>query len=180
MQKPSLLQSAKSKAPAFKRPDIKPFIPEGQQDAVDRIVAAGMRMMYSPEMKDEVLQAVNSDMPMGKKLGENAGGLLLTLDKQSQGGLPVEAMFPAGAELMSEAADMLIAAGQTVTNEDWKDGFFTLIGIIGKQFGGTDETIMAEIGKHVPQGGGEGEEAEGAQDMAAEPEGEPTEQEDVA
>jgi hypothetical protein len=170
MQKASLLQQAKGKAPAFKRPDISAFIPSGQEDAVARIVAAGMKMMYAPDMKDEVLKAVQADEPVGQKLGSNAAGIVLTLYKQSQQGLPPEAIFPAAAELMSECADMLIAAGQTVTQEDWKEGFFVLVAIVGKQLGGTDEQIMSAM----QQAGGS--DAEDGADGASEPGGEPAEE----
>lgn len=152
--KPPLMQAAKGKAPAFKRPDLSAFIPAGQEDAVARLVAAGMKVMYSPDMKDEVMAAVQSDQPPGQKLGENAAGIMLTLMEQAQGKVPPEAIFPAAAELMSECAEMLVAAGHPVSQEDWKDGFFMLIGILGRKLGGTDEQIMGEMGKHV-QGGGE-------------------------
>lgn len=152
MAKTPLMRQARAKAPAFKRPDIAPFIPKGQEDAVARLVAAGLKMMYSPGMKEDVLAAVQSPDPVGKKLGENAAGLVLALIQQSGGQAPEGAIFPAAVELMSECADMLAAAGEPVTQEDWKEGFMTLIAVIGKQLGGTDEQIMGEIGKHVPGG----------------------------
>lgn len=177
MATPSLLQKAKGKAPAFKRPDLSAFIPEGQEDAVARLVAAGMKIMYAPDMKDEVMAAVQADQPAGQKLGENAAGIMLTLMEQAQGKVPPEAIFPAAAELMSECAEMLNAAGQPVTQEDWKDGFFMLLGILGKKLGGTDEQIMGEMGKYAGQGG-EGE--EGAEEAPGMPEeaGEAPEPED--
>lgn len=178
MATPSLLQRAKAKAPPFARPDIAPFIPKGQEDAVARLVAAGIKQMTSPQMRDEVMKAIEADQPVGQKIGSNAAGIVLMLMEQAQGQVPPEAIFPAGAELMSECAEMLIAAGQPVTQEDWKDGFFVLIGTLGKHFGGTDEQIMGEIGKHAP--GGKNPDGEGPDDMAQEPQGEPMPQEDMA
>ena len=174
----SLLQRAKSNAPPFKRPDITPFIPKGQEDAVARLVAAGIKQMSSTQMRDEVMKAIEADQPVGQKLGGNAAGVILMLMEQAQGKVPPEAIFPAAAELMSECAEMLVAAGQKVTQEDWKEGFFVLIGILGKQLGGSDEQIMGEIGKHVPAEGNPDE--EGSEDMAQEPQGEPVPQEDMA
>ena len=81
---------------AFKAPDWRPFTPPEHVDAVERIQAAGMKLMYSEGMRDQLRQAVESDAPMHQKLAENTAGLLLTLDKQSQGGIPLPAMFPAG------------------------------------------------------------------------------------
>lgn len=169
MATPSLLQKAKGKAPAFKRPDLSAFIPEGQEDAVARLVAAGMKIMYAPDMKDEVMAAVQADQPAGQKLGENAAGIMLTLMEQAQGNVPPEAIFPAAAELMSECAEMLNAAGQPVTQEDWKDGFYMLLGILGKKLGGTDEQIMGEMGKYAGQGG-EADEGQGEDEAPGMPE----------
>ncbi len=177
----SLLQKAKASAPAFKRPDLGPFIPKGQEDAVARLVAAGMKTMYSPAMKDEVMAAIQADQPVGQKIGENAAGLVLTLMQQAQGKVPPEAIFPAAAELMSECAEMLVAAGQPVSQEDWKDGFYTLIAVLGKKMGGTDEQIMSEMGKYAGRGG-ESEDAGGEDEAPGMPEeaGEPPEEEEGA
>ena len=166
MQAPSLMQSAKDKAPAFKRPDIRPFIAKGQEDAVERIVAAGMKLMYSPDMKEEVMQAIQSDQPTAQKLGENAAGIILTLDQQAEQGLPEEAMFPAGAELMSEAAEMLVSAGVKVTQDDWAEGFMYLVAIIGKKMGATDEDMMGAMSQGVTDAeGSEQEQAGDTQEM---------------
>lgn len=159
MQKPSLLQSAKSKAPGFQKPDIKALVPPEQMDAVERIVAAGMKYMYSPDMKQEVTQAIQSDEPMAKKLGENVAGLILTLDQQAQ--LPIEAMYPAGIELLGEAAEMVSAAGQTVTQEDFTDAALVLMVTLARKMGADDEQIMAEASKYA---GGDAQ-----QDAASEP-----------
>ena len=153
-----LMKLAREQAPQFKRPDVSQFIPQGQEDAVARLVAAGHKVMYAPDMKDEVMAAVQSPDPVGKKLGENAAGVMLTLMEQAQGEIPPGAIFPAAAELMSECADLLIAAGETVTQEDWKDGFFTLIAVMGKHMGGDEQQIMGEIQKgagRAPQPSGD-------------------------
>lgn len=153
MQKQPLMKQARAKAPAFKKPDLSPFIPKGQEDAVARLVAAGMKILYAPDMKEEVLAAVQSPDPVGKKLGENAAGVTFALMQQAQGAIPPEAIFPAAVELMSECAELLIAAGEQVTQEDWKEGFLTLVAVMGKQLGGTDEQIMGEMRKGAPGAG---------------------------
>ena len=163
MQQPSLLQKAKAAQPGFQRPDVKQFIPEGQEDAVERIVAAGMKYMFSPEMKQEVMDAIASEEPMAKKLGENVAGLILTLDQQAKGGLPVAAMFPAGMELLGEAAEIMSAGGQAVSQEDFNDAALVLMVVLARKMGADDEQIMAEASKYA---GADPE--EGAADMQAE------------
>lgn len=150
-----LMQQAAAGAPKgkpFTPPDAGKIVQPQMKDAVDRIVAAGMKLMYSPAMKDERMQAVQSPDPIPKKLAENTTGLILTLDKQSKGGLPVEAIFPAAVMLLSEAAEVLKAAGQDVSEEDYLDAVRMLFVLLGKKMGGTDEQIMQAAQQALPQG----------------------------
>jgi len=150
-----LMQQAAAGAPKgrpFTPPDAGKIVQPQMKDAVDRIVAAGMKLMFSPAMKDERLQAVQSPDPIPKKLAENVTGLILTLDKQSKGGLPVEAIFPAAVMLLSEAAEVLKAAGQDVSEDDYLDAVRMLFVLLGKKMGGTDEQIMQAAQQALPQG----------------------------
>jgi hypothetical protein len=70
---------------------------------------------------------------------------------------------------MSECAEMLVAAGEPVTQEDWKEGFMVLIAVIGKQMGGTDEQILGEVAKQVPGGAGQRRVGPDDEGMPAEP-----------
>lgn len=150
-----LMQQAAAGAPKgkpFTPPDAAKIVQPQMKDAVDRIVAAGMKLMFSPVMKDERLQAVQSPDPIPKKLAENVTGLILTLDKQSKGGLPVEAIFPAAVMLLSEAAEVLKAAGQDVSEDDYLDAVRMLFVLLGKKMGGTDEQIMQAARQALPPG----------------------------
>ncbi len=136
------IQGAAPAEGGFTPPDWKQFTPPELADAVDRIIAAGVKLMYSPDMRDELKAGVDSQDPPDKKLAENAVGLLLTLDKQAQGGLPIGALFPAAMGLMGECVAVMAAAGQPVTQEDFNDAALNVFAIIGKKLGGSDEEIM--------------------------------------
>lgn len=212
MPKP-LMQAAKASAatkrnvPSFKRPNIAALVPPAMKDTVDRVVAAGMKLMYSPQMKQEVQQAIQSDKPVPQKLAESVTGLLLVLDQQASGGgqaptppgappaaaaptgqptppapgmpagagqpptgappqpeaptgevggIPPEALFPAGMELLSEASAVLAAAGQDVTIEDYNDAALMMFAQIGQKLGGTPDQIMQAAQQAIPGGGDEG------------------------
>ena len=160
-QKPALLQRAKQKVEGFKRPDVKPLIPPDMVDVVDRVVAAGMRYLYSPEMREEVTAAIESPEPTPQKLGNNVTGLLLTLDNQTKGGIPQAALFPAGIELLGEAAEMLVASGQPVTQEDFNTAGLTIFATLAKKLGASDDDVMAAAQQQVggaAQPGAPGEE----------------------
>lgn len=130
------------KGGTFKRPDISSFVPPDVKDVVDRVVAAGMHIMYSPDMRDEVQAAVQSTDPIEKTLSDNVVGLMLTLDQKTQGGIPQAAIFPAAMELMGEAADMLTAAGKSVTQSDYNDAALTMYAMIGQKLGGQPEDML--------------------------------------
>lgn len=138
---------------SFKAPDWRPFTPPEQVDAVERIMAAGMKLMYSEGMRDQLRQAVQSESPMHQKLAENTAGLLLTLDKQSKGGIPLPAMFPAGMALLGEAVEVVQSAGQEVGQEDFNDAALLLFAILGKKMGASDEQLM-QVAQKAAAGGG--------------------------
>jgi hypothetical protein len=151
----------------FKRPDISQFVPPEIKDVVDRVVAAGVKVMYSPQMQDQMKAAIESPDPVPKKMAENVTGLLLTLDKQTQGGIPDQALFPAGMELMGEAAEVLTSAGQPVTQEDYNEAARMMFVLVGQKLGGTRDQIMQAAEQALPGGAGE-EQQEGAQPGDAE------------
>lgn len=164
MAQESLMQQARSKgaAPtrepeeaqggAFQRPDIGQFIPEESKDAVARVVAAGMKLMYSPQMREEVQKEIQREAPVGQKLAESVTGLVLTLDQQARGGIPMEAIFPAAMELLGEAAEVLTAAGETVTQADYNDAAQRMFVLIGQKLGATEEQLMGAAEQAVSGG----------------------------
>lgn len=127
----------------FKKPDTAQFTPPAQKDAVERIVAAGMKVMYSPDMRDDVMQAVQSQDPVPQKLAKSVVGLMLMLDSKAKGGLPPEALFPAELELLGEACEVLEAAGQPVTMDDYNMAAQLIFVMTAKKLGATDEQVMS-------------------------------------
>lgn len=126
----------------FKKPDITQFIPEQARDAVERVVAAGARLLYSPQMREDVLAATKLDMPMPERLAMSTAALMQTLDEKSRGGIPLEAMFPAGMELLGEAAEIMSASGQAVTQADFNQAALQLSVLMTKKLGASDEEAM--------------------------------------
>lgn len=168
-------QQGQQQSGAAAAPDWRQFTPPELQDPVERIVAAGAKLMYSPEMRQELQQAVSAEGPVDQKLADNVVGLMLTLDQKSQGGLPVAALFPAGLGLLGEAAQVLQAAGQQVTQEDFNNAAVRMYVVMGKKLGGTDDQIMQ--GVQQAMGGaapaGQQPEAEDAGEPGEQPEGTP-------
>jgi len=159
MQKSALMQRAQERAPqeqtqGFKKPDPSTFIPKGQEDAVERVVAAGLKTMYAPGMREELQNEVNRDVPVPQKLAEGVVGLVLTLDKQTKGGIPMPAIFPAILMLLAEGAEVLNAAGQPVTQEDYNEAAQLAYVLWARKMGAKDEDIMGQLEQQVAGGQG--------------------------
>ena len=138
-------------AGTFEKKDISAAIPPEQKDAVDRIVAAGMKLMYSPGMRDELRKAVASKEPTPKVLAENILGLMLTMDKQAgKSGLPPAALMPAAVELLGEGADLMVKAGRPVSQDDYTTAIQTLFVMMSKKMGMNDAQIMDTANKALP------------------------------
>lgn len=158
----SIMQKARQSG-AFQRPDISQFIPPGQEDTVARVAAAGQKVMYSPGMRDELNAEVARDAPVPQKMAESVTGLMLTLDAQTPGGIPQEALFPAALDLLAEAAEVLSqAGGAPVTREEYNEAAMLLFVMMSKKLGISDEDIMgaaetaagvAEEGQAAPEQG---------------------------
>jgi hypothetical protein len=151
---------------AFKRPDIASFVPPELQDTVGRLSAAGQKIMYSPQMREELIAAVQDEAPVPQKLAENVAGLLLTLDGQSKGGIPEGAIFPAGLDLLAEAAEVLTQSGTQVTREEYNEAARMLFVILGRKLGIQDDQMMgaAEQAAGVAAPAAQG--SEGGEDVA--------------
>ena len=174
------MQRAQERAPkagGFKKPDPSTFIPKGSEDAVQRVVAAGMKTMYAPGMREELVNEINRDVPIPQKLAEGVVGLVLMLDKQTQGGIPQAAIFPAVLMLLGEAAELLTSTGQAVTQDDYNEAAQMAFVLVARKMGASDEQIMGEMQKRA--GGGQMEPGEGpAHEQSEAPEME--QQEDAA
>ena len=182
----SLMQSAQSQQPvgqAFQKPNIAAVLAKltpQVRDAVDRTVAAGMKLMYAPESKAMRDKAMQSPDPIPKKLAENVVGLLLLIDSKANGGVPVEALFPATLELMVEAANLLQAAGQTVSQQDFNNALLAAHALISKKLGASHDQMIGSAQETIgggqapdpnqaPAQGPQAMPAQGAQPMPSQP-----------
>lgn len=150
----------------FQRHDIAAKVPPEMKDAFERTVAAGMKVMYSPEMRQDVMAEVQREAPVVQKLAESTTGLLLMLDSKSKGGIPEQVIYLAGMELLGEAAEVLVKAGQPVTQEDYNDALNAMFVLIDQKRGVDPKSTMQSATQAVGQTG----QPEGEQPEQAEPE----------
>lgn len=96
--------------------------------AYDRVLMAGMKMLYSPDNAQMVQQLIEDPaVPMANKLGEGIANLVVMMDNEGNGTIPKEVIVPVGVALMFEAADYLFEVGIEVTEDDLSNGLELLL-----------------------------------------------------
>ena len=134
-------------------------MPPELQEAYERVVIAGMKVMFSKESHKLMLDELQKEGPVGQKLGMGIAGLMLLLVKESNGTIPPEVIIPAGINLLTRAADFVRKTKlEKITNADIGDAMEVMISTILQKFGVepeqmaemlnqySDENIPAEMG----------------------------------
>jgi hypothetical protein len=120
-------------------------MPEELQEAYERIVLAGMKILFSQGTNRELLKRIDGPGPIGIRLGKGMATLMLLLFKQSNQTIPPNVIIPAGLYLLSQAADFLKKTEvEEVTNKDIADSMVEFINTLITSFGG-DTQKMYEL-----------------------------------
>ena len=83
-----------------------------QKQQIQRIVVAGMKVMFSPQTHGLMQQVLQSQQPLPQKIGQGVAGLIGLLMKESPGSIPPNLVIPVGVILCAHVADFLRQAGQ--------------------------------------------------------------------
>lgn len=111
-------------------------MPPELQEAYDRVVIAGMKVMFSKESHKLMLDELQKEGPIAQKLGMGIAGLMLLLFKESNETIPPQVIIPAGVNLLSRAADFIRKSGiDSITNADIGDAMELMISTILQKFG---------------------------------------------
>lgn len=111
-------------------------MPPELQEAYERVVVAGMKVMFSKESHRAMLKELERPGPMDQRLGKGVAGLMLLLFKESNGTMPPAVIVPAGVKLLMEAVDFMRETGLgDPTNNEIGNGMQIMISIILEKFG---------------------------------------------
>lgn len=136
-------------SPEQVRKDMK--LPPELQKAYERVVVAGMKMMFSKETNKYMLQQLEGEGSMAEKLGNGIAELMIALFMQSNKTMPPQVIIPAGTELLVQAADFIKKSELApVTNQDIGDGVQTMMAQIFRQFGIDPDKLFQKIGQFDP------------------------------
>lgn len=139
-------------------------IPADTRVAVQRVVLAGMKVMFSPETHQLMLKSIQSDTDPAHAVGMGVTQLVTLLFKQSKNTIPLPALIPAAVLLCCEALDFMEKANMVkVTPVIMANASQTVTAYLFQKMGYTPDKI-AQIVK-----AGNGQQAGGAQPAPPQP-----------
>ena len=125
-------------------------MPVHLQNAFDRVIAAGMKLMYGKKTHALMMQGLDSK-PAGQLLGEGVVGLMGILTEQSNNTIPPEVIIPAGIYLIAEAADFFERSGSlAVSSADIAEATQIYIYMVIQKSGGDPDQMIAKLGQFSP------------------------------
>lgn len=131
-------------------------VPPPLRDAFERIVLAGMKMLYAKDMQDEVEAELGKSGPIEQRIAVGVMGLMGLILQQAKNP-PPEVIIPAGIELVYEAADYATEAGiAEVSEEQKKDAAILFAVLMLKQAGASDDQIKSLAAQQAASGAMEG------------------------
>lgn len=112
-------------------------IPTSQDEAnTQKVVLAGMRVMYDPKVFPQFFSAFSHGGPLPDTLAAQAVGLIKILDGQAKGQIPRNILATSAVVLMLEMADCLVKAGVAKpTKEDLQAATQKLTALLLRVYG---------------------------------------------
>ncbi len=89
-------------------------VPQQFQQALDRAILAGRKILYSPQMTPQIQQLMQGPDSMGDKLAKGVAGLIGILVDKSNKTLPPQILIPAAVVLVAEAGELVNASDEDV------------------------------------------------------------------
>lgn len=132
-------------------------MPPELQNAYERVVVAGMKVMFDKSSHQSALEQLQGEGPVSERLGKAVAGLMVLLFKQSNQTMPPQVIIPAGTDLLIRAADFLKKSGsEQVTDQDVGEALSIMIETILTKFGLDPAKVLNSYdGSQVPaQGAG--------------------------
>jgi hypothetical protein len=136
---------------------------EEEKIIIGRVIYAGMKMLFTKEMNDRVVEGIQRQdgMTPEDKLGIGVGHTLIMLYNESKGTMPIGALLPAGYVLLAKMCEFVNATGvaRPVTDDDFGEALQMMNAVINRTFNPEFNGDLAEQGKMALQQGQQTEQA---------------------
>lgn len=111
-------------------------IPTNFQEAFGRVVTAGMKVMFSEQTHQIMIDELSKEGDLSQKIGEAIAGLMLLLYEKSNQTMPLEVMIPAGVYLLGQGGDFLEkVTGEEITPDITAQAMQIMIETLSQKFG---------------------------------------------
>lgn len=111
-------------------------LPPELQDAYERVVAAGMKVLFSKETHKYMLEQLDAPGSNAEKLGKGIAKVMVFLYNESNGSMPQEILVPAAMILLLRAAEFVNESGKgQVADEEIGQAMEILIDSLFEGFG---------------------------------------------
>lgn len=139
--------------------EIAETLPKQFHEAFARVVKAGMKVIFSPDTHDDVIELISqNEGNIGEAMGQQIAGLMAMLYQKSNQTMPGEVIVPAGIYLLAEAEEFLESVtGEEITPDVTAVAMQTMIdalmngfGIDPQKFYGASEQALAQYKQEQP------------------------------
>jgi hypothetical protein len=128
-------------------------IPSNFQEAFSRVVKAGMRVMFSEQTHDMMIEQLSQEGDLADNVGNAIAGLMLLLYQKSNKTMPGEVIIPSGVYLLAEGADFIEkVTGEKITPDVMAKAMQVMVDVLMKSFGADPNRVMSAAQK-AAQGG---------------------------
>lgn len=115
-----------------------------EQSAYERVVLAGMKIIYTKKVGDQIVTAMRSVKgDAARALATLAQTIILQVDKASNGTLPETVIIPAAAELLEHIAELVDAGGTPVDDALLQRAGQQLVMGLAQEYGVEPEEVQA-------------------------------------
>lgn len=97
---------------------IKSKVPADMQDALEKVVHAGLTILYSPKLEQQRNARIAGTQDPAKEAGEGAARMISNLFQQSGKKMPIAVAMPASMILAFEYLDLIGKAGKAEITPD--------------------------------------------------------------
>lgn len=124
-----------------------------EQSAYERVVLAGMKIIYRDKVADQIVTALRSvKADPARALASVAQTIILQIDKASKGTLPETVIIPAAAEILEHIAELVNTAGAVKVDDALlsRAGQHLLLGL-AQEYGVEPEEVQALLDSVPPE-----------------------------
>jgi hypothetical protein len=151
---PGGTQLSQDKLIATVQQKVRDSVPPQFRVAVQKIYLAGMKLMYSPETHQIMLQQLQGSNFPAQSVARGIAALMTIMYRQSKGQMPIPAAAPAAILLACEALDFLEQTQHLqVTADLVSDTVQQLVAILLQKMGMTPDSMAADV-RHNAQAAG--------------------------